>query len=204
MTRIAPGTHGAGAPIVAAQAELFGRREETTVLDELLSQARDGAGGALVLWGEPGIGKSALLRCVHDQAADFVRLSYSATRPESDLAFAGRGRRRIDARVQIGGAIEVFDRLGAEPLHRRAQREQDLTGQPGRRGSPDTREVNRLTAQEQRVAQLVAKQLTNREIAIQMRISHRTVGHHLGNVFAKFGINTRTELSYTHAGSEPR
>ena len=36
-----------------------------------------------------------------------------------------RGRRRIDARIQIGGAIEVFDRLGAEPLHRRAQREQD-------------------------------------------------------------------------------
>ncbi|WP_322620554.1 helix-turn-helix domain-containing protein [Streptomyces acidicola] len=115
-----------------------------------------------------------------------------------------RGRRRIDARVQIGGAIEVFDRLGAEPPHRRAQREHDLTGQPGRRGSPDTREVNRLTAQEQRVAQLAAKQLTNRDIAIQMRISHRTVGHHLGNVFAKLGINTRKELSYTHAGSEPR
>ncbi|WP_329078401.1 ATP-binding protein [Streptomyces niveus] len=114
-----------------------------------------------------------------------------------------RGRRRIDARVRIGGAIEVFDRLGAEPLHRRAQREQDLTGPPGRRGSSDTRAVNRLTAQEKRVAQLAAKQLTNREIAVQLRISHRTVGHHLGNVFAKLGINTRTELSDLHAGCEP-
>ncbi|GAB2785251.1 hypothetical protein GCM10027073_17200 [Streptomyces chlorus] len=115
-----------------------------------------------------------------------------------------RGRRRIDARIQIGGAIEVFDRLGAEPLHRRAQREQDLTGPPGGRGSPDTREVNGLTAQEQRVAQLAAKQLTNREIAVHLRISHRTVGHHLGNVFAKLGINTRAELRGTHTGSEPR
>ncbi|MDT0443474.1 AAA family ATPase [Streptomyces johnsoniae] len=115
-----------------------------------------------------------------------------------------RRRRRIDARAQIGGAIEVFDRLGAEPLHRRAQREQDLTGPPGRRGSPDIGEVSRLTVQEQRVAELAAEQLTNREIAVQLRISHRTVGHHLGNVFAKLGINTRTELSYHRAGSEPR
>lgn len=114
-----------------------------------------------------------------------------------------RGRRRIDARVQIGGAIEVFDRLGAEPLHRRAQREQDLTGPPGRHGGSDTRAVNRLTAQEERVAELAAEQLTNREIGVQLRISHRTVGHHLGNVFAKLGINTRTELSCTHAGCEP-
>ncbi|MFI9464705.1 AAA family ATPase [Streptomyces xiamenensis] len=114
-----------------------------------------------------------------------------------------RGRRRTDARVQIGGAIEVFGRLGAEPLHQRAQRERDLTGAPGRRGSSDTRAMNRLTAQEQRVAQLAAEQLTNREIGVQLRISHRTVGHHLGNVFAKLGINTRTELSHIHAGSEP-
>ncbi|MDT0267500.1 AAA family ATPase [Streptomyces sp. DSM 44915] len=115
-----------------------------------------------------------------------------------------RCRRRIDARAQIGAAIEVFDRLGAEPLHGRARREQDLTGPPGRRGSPDTDETNQLTLQEQRVAQLAAKQLTNREIAVQLRISHRTVGHHLGNVFAKLGINTRTELSHPHACSEPR
>ncbi|MGX1117272.1 hypothetical protein RKD37_002635 [Streptomyces ambofaciens] len=54
-----------------------------------LRRARGGSGGALVVWGEPGIGKSALLRHVYGQAADFVRLSHSATRPESDLAFAG-------------------------------------------------------------------------------------------------------------------
>ncbi|MGV9854755.1 hypothetical protein ACWDWU_39280 [Streptomyces sp. NPDC003442] len=51
---------------------------------------------------------------------------------------------------------------------------------------------------------LAAKQLTKREIVVQPRISHRTVGHHLGNAFAKLGINTRTELSCTRAGSEPR
>ncbi|MCL6288104.1 LuxR C-terminal-related transcriptional regulator [Streptomyces sp. 43Y-GA-1] len=40
-------------------------------------------------------------------------------------------------------------------------------------------------------------------MGVQLRISHRTVGHHLGNVFAKLGINTRTELSQLHAGCEP-
>ncbi|WP_461296902.1 AAA family ATPase [Streptomyces harbinensis] len=114
-----------------------------------------------------------------------------------------RGRRRTDARVRIGAALEAFDRLGAEPLRQRAQREQDLTGPPGRRGGSDTPAVGRLTAQEQRVAQLAGEQLTNREIGVQLRISHRTVGHHLGNVFAKLGINTRSELSHLHAGSEP-
>ena len=41
--------------------ELFGRRAETAALDRLLDRAADGAGGGLVMWGEPGIGKTALL-----------------------------------------------------------------------------------------------------------------------------------------------
>ncbi|GHB12517.1 hypothetical protein GCM10010330_78260 [Streptomyces tendae] len=87
--RWARGGPGDGAATAAAPTELFGRREETAVLDGLLSQARGGSGGALVVWGEPGIGKSALLRHVYGQAMHFVRLSHSATRSESDLAFAG-------------------------------------------------------------------------------------------------------------------
>ncbi|GAA1452109.1 AAA family ATPase [Nocardiopsis tropica] len=114
-----------------------------------------------------------------------------------------RGRRRTDARVHLGSALEVFDRLGAEPLGRRARRERDLTGPPGGRGSPDAGEDVRLTAQEHRIARLAAQQMTNREIAAKLRISHRTVGHHLGNVFAKLGITARSELGRTHGGPEP-
>ncbi|QFU88294.1 AAA family ATPase [Amycolatopsis sp. YIM 10] len=114
-----------------------------------------------------------------------------------------RGRRRTAARVHLDGAAEVFDRLGAEPLRRRAQRERDLTGPPGHRGTADAMAANRLTAQEHRVARLAAEQLTNREIAVQLRISHRTVGHHLRNVFAKLGISTRAELNHTGTRAEP-
>src|ERR671933_3082543 len=40
---------------------LVGRRDECRVLDGLLEAVRAGRGGALVLRGAPGIGKSALL-----------------------------------------------------------------------------------------------------------------------------------------------
>ena len=50
--------------------DLFGRRTETATLDGLLAQAADGAGCGLVLWGEPGIGKSALLDYAVDAAAE--------------------------------------------------------------------------------------------------------------------------------------
>ncbi|WP_322620555.1 ATP-binding protein [Streptomyces acidicola] len=79
----------------------------------------------LVLWGEPGIGKSALLRYVHDRAEDFVRLSYSATRPESDLAFAGLHGllRPVTDRVESlstaqAAALRAALGLGGEPTNR--------------------------------------------------------------------------------------
>ena len=39
---------------------LLGREPETTRLDELISEASGGRGGALVIEGEPGVGKTAL------------------------------------------------------------------------------------------------------------------------------------------------
>jgi DNA-binding CsgD family transcriptional regulator/tetratricopeptide (TPR) repeat protein len=101
-----------------------------------------------------------------------------------------RARRRADARFQLAGAAEVFGRLGAEPLRARALREQALTE---RQTDPPT--AGGLTAQEFRVARLAADRLTNREIAAQLLISPRTVGHHLSSVYPKLGITSRTELA---------
>ncbi len=40
---------------------LFGRQRERDVLDRVLEAARDGQGGVLAVYGEPGVGKTALL-----------------------------------------------------------------------------------------------------------------------------------------------
>ena len=41
---------------------LLGREAEAARIDRLLASARDGRGGALLLRGDPGIGKSSLCR----------------------------------------------------------------------------------------------------------------------------------------------
>ncbi|MFF0717236.1 AAA family ATPase [Micromonospora sp. NPDC003816] len=102
-----------------------------------------------------------------------------------------RARRRADARTQLVAAAETFDRLDAGPLRGRALRELALTDRRG--ADPST--AAGLTVQELRVAQLAADRLTNREIAAQLLISPRTVGHHLANVYPKLGITSRAELA---------
>ncbi|MEU6918426.1 ATP-binding protein [Streptomyces olindensis] len=107
-----------------------------------------------------------------------------------------RSRRRTDARVQLAEAAETFRRLGATPLLDRALSEQELTGQQLHRGRPGPESGESiLTPQELRVARLAAEGLTNREIAAQLLISPRTVGHHLSNVFPKLGIASRADLA---------
>ncbi|GAB4086049.1 LuxR family transcriptional regulator [Myceligenerans cantabricum] len=66
---------------------LLGRRDETRRLDELTGPARTGTGGALVLRGEAGIGKSALLDRA-GQAAGFRVARASGAELEAELPFA--------------------------------------------------------------------------------------------------------------------
>jgi DNA-binding CsgD family transcriptional regulator len=66
---------------------LHGRAGEQAAI-ALLAQARDGDGGALVLRGEPGIGKSALLGYAAEQAHGMRVLHTAGVEPESDLGHA--------------------------------------------------------------------------------------------------------------------
>ena len=68
---------------------LLGRDRECAVIDDVLAEARAGSGGALVVRGEPGIGKSALLGYAGHYAAPMLVLSAVGVQAESDLAFAG-------------------------------------------------------------------------------------------------------------------
>jgi len=51
--------------------QLLGRQREREVLDRVLETARGGHGGALAIYGEPGVGKTALLDASVETAPDF-------------------------------------------------------------------------------------------------------------------------------------
>jgi len=70
---------------------LLGRQREVAHIEELLTRAQDGTSAALLLHGEPGIGKSALLRATWDRAKElgFVVLRTRGFESESDIPFAG-------------------------------------------------------------------------------------------------------------------
>jgi DNA-binding NarL/FixJ family response regulator len=67
---------------------LVGRSAEAAELDRLLAAARGGRSGALVLRGEPGVGKSTLLQLARDRAGDMLVLHGTGVESEADLAFA--------------------------------------------------------------------------------------------------------------------
>jgi DNA-binding CsgD family transcriptional regulator len=67
---------------------LVGRHEETRRLEELTRAAAKGHGGALVLRGGPGIGKSSLLDHVRRTTAGFLVIEASGAEFESELPFA--------------------------------------------------------------------------------------------------------------------
>ena len=68
---------------------LRGRREERGTLDRLLDGARTGHSGALVLAGESGVGKTALLEYAIGSASDMTVLRSAGVQSEMELAFAG-------------------------------------------------------------------------------------------------------------------
>ena len=62
---------------------LVGREAEQSSIDALLQRARDGRSAVLVLRGEPGIGKSALLAHADGAAAGMACSAASASNPST-------------------------------------------------------------------------------------------------------------------------
>jgi DNA-binding CsgD family transcriptional regulator len=67
----------------------LGRMSERGLLDRLLADARASRSGVLVIRGEAGIGKTALLRYVARQAAGFRVAQATGVQAEMELPFAG-------------------------------------------------------------------------------------------------------------------
>ena len=68
---------------------LRGRRREPAVFDGLLEGVRSGRSGVLVVWGEAGVGKTALLESALTSVGDLRVLRVVGVESEMELAFAG-------------------------------------------------------------------------------------------------------------------
>jgi DNA-binding CsgD family transcriptional regulator len=68
---------------------LLGRDQDRHALSAALQRARDGHGGAIVVRGEAGIGKSALVSDLADAALDFCLYRVAGVESEMELPYAG-------------------------------------------------------------------------------------------------------------------
>ena len=68
--------------------QLVGRQRERDVLDRVLEAARGGHGGVLAVYGDPGVGKTALLEYAAAAAPDFGVARAVGVEGEMELAFA--------------------------------------------------------------------------------------------------------------------
>lgn len=64
-----------------------------------------------------------------------------------------------------------------------------------RSGPPVDEELERLTAQEQRILGLIGQGLTNREIAAKMSLAEKTVKNYVTTLLAKLGLSSRTQAA---------
>lgn len=76
------------APAGDPQVGLRGREHEKAALDRALAEARSGTSAVLVLRGEPGIGKTALLEYAEHRATGFRTIGVAGIESEMELPFA--------------------------------------------------------------------------------------------------------------------
>ena len=79
---------GASPPVLGSGRALLGREREREALDGLLDGARTARGGVMVIHGEAGVGKTALLEYAVEAAPEFRIARTVGVEAEMELPFA--------------------------------------------------------------------------------------------------------------------
>lgn len=138
-------------------------------------------GAAQAVWERTGgrLSGSAVLEGYHKRAAGIAeRVLGTAKYTELHAAGATRPQAQIAA-LALAGADVLPESPG-----------QQRDGEPG-----DWLGGEALTSRERQIAELVARGLSNREIAERLVISRRTVDAHVNHVFCKLGLSSRVQLT---------
>jgi ATP/maltotriose-dependent transcriptional regulator MalT len=133
---------------------------------------------------------AAAERMVRQALREHERLPMPFERARTQLLLgqlARRQRRKDVAATTLHEAANTFEEMGAPLWAQRARAELARM-----RVSP-THDLG-LTRSEQRVAELAASGMTNRDVAATLFISPKTVEHNLARAYRKLGIHSRAEL----------
>jgi len=190
-----PGVVACLPDLVEAHARAGHRPQAEAALRRLEAQVGSGASATTVAAAARCAGMLADATGYEDHFEQALRSHERAETPferaRTELCYGERlrrARRRSDARAHLERAAAGFERLGAIPWARRARRElgTDATSKGGH--GPV------LTAHERQVVSLVVDGATNAEAARALYVSPKTIEHHLGNVYRKLELRSRTEL----------
>lgn len=125
-----------------------------------------------------------LLEAVRAGAAGYVLKDSSGER------IAGAVRRTLcgESPLEEGLAMRLLERLAGEGVPAAAAAAATTTGDPG--SLPEG-----ITPREAEVLELIARSLTNPQIADELGISRGTAKIHVQNIIAKLGVSDRTQAA---------
>jgi DNA-binding CsgD family transcriptional regulator len=127
------------------------------------------------------------------------RIELARTLVELGSALRRYGRRR-DARDQLRHGLDIAHDCGGTLVADRARAELLAAGARPRRPRVTGRDA--LTASERRVASLAKDGLSNREIALELFLSPKTVEMHLSHAYRKLQIHSRAQLAHAFGETE--
>jgi DNA-binding CsgD family transcriptional regulator len=136
----------------------------------------------------------AAVQSAHRALTEHDRLPMPFERARTQLLLGQLTRRECSESTSVlRDALAVFEELGAVLWANRARAEL-ADADAGRRKNAQARTHQGLTPAEQRVAELAASGMTNRDVAGKLFISSKTVEATLARVYRKLGIRSRAEL----------
>jgi DNA-binding CsgD family transcriptional regulator len=197
-------------PYVADLAEALiriGERREANQALELLETMTSATGS---IWAD-GTGSRCRAMMAEENHADalFARSSerlatfpmpFEQARTLLCWGEALRRRRHVaECRSRLEKALAIFEALGARPWADRTRAELRATG--ARPTVAAGAGLSELTSQELQITLAVAEGMSNRQIATALFVSPKTVEYHLGKVYAKLHVSSRTQLSRLIASS---
>jgi two-component system, NarL family, response regulator DevR len=93
----------------------------------------------------------------------------------------------IDAMRTVGRGGSILDPVSSAAVIEQIRRGNVL--------SEEDRLAQQLSEREQRILELIADGMTNREIGETLYLSEKTVKHHVSDILAKLGLTRRVEAA---------